>query len=179
MIDLGLENCNKWHNKFIFKTAISILLISNHNSFRVLFDKISFGIFFWIFTLIFLVLEMASLSGNQHCANCIDTLSSPIRHARQRHEVDRLLLPNCRSWTAVGKLHQFISDYLKGCDDRRTIAKFSKSIVWDKVPEKTTLVLEMPKLFPYNTPPFSAKSRQFGIDNLGPCLLDGSFPELP
>jgi len=35
------ENYNKQHNKFIFQTAISILLISNHNSFRVLFDKIA------------------------------------------------------------------------------------------------------------------------------------------
>jgi len=35
------ENYNKWHSKFIFLTAISILPISNHNSFRVLFDKIA------------------------------------------------------------------------------------------------------------------------------------------
>jgi len=34
------ENYNKSHSKFIFLTAISILLISNRKSFRVLPDKI-------------------------------------------------------------------------------------------------------------------------------------------
>ena len=33
------ENYNKWHHIF-FLTTISILVISNHNSFRVLFDEI-------------------------------------------------------------------------------------------------------------------------------------------
>ena len=32
------ENYNKWQNNF-FQTVISILVILNHNSFRVLFDK--------------------------------------------------------------------------------------------------------------------------------------------
>jgi len=32
---------NKGHNEFIFKTAVSILVTSNHNSFQVLFDKIA------------------------------------------------------------------------------------------------------------------------------------------
>jgi len=41
------ENYNKWHNKFIFLNAISILVISNHNSFRVPFDKIAFVYFIW------------------------------------------------------------------------------------------------------------------------------------
>ena len=36
------ENYNKRHNKFIFNTAVSILLISNHISFLVLlFDKVA------------------------------------------------------------------------------------------------------------------------------------------
>jgi len=35
------ENYYKWHNKFILLTAFSILVISNHNSFRLPFDKIS------------------------------------------------------------------------------------------------------------------------------------------
>jgi len=35
------ENYNKQHSKFLFKTAISILVISNDNSFHVLFDKIT------------------------------------------------------------------------------------------------------------------------------------------
>jgi len=47
-------------NKLIFLTVISILLISNPNSFRVLFDTFA--------------LETAS-SGSQHCASCIGTLS--------------------------------------------------------------------------------------------------------
>ena len=41
------ENYTKWHDKFIFRTAISILLILNHNSFRVLFDKIASAYFIW------------------------------------------------------------------------------------------------------------------------------------
>jgi len=38
-------NYNKQHNKFIFQTAVSILVIYNHDSFRVLFDKIAFACF--------------------------------------------------------------------------------------------------------------------------------------
>jgi len=41
------NNFIKRHNKFIFKTPISILVISNHNSFRVPFDKIAFVHFLW------------------------------------------------------------------------------------------------------------------------------------
>ena len=43
------ENYNKWHNKFVFflKTAINILVISNHTSFRVLLDKIASMYFIW------------------------------------------------------------------------------------------------------------------------------------
>jgi len=40
------ENYNKWRNKLIFLTAISILPISNQSSFRVLFDKIPSVIFY-------------------------------------------------------------------------------------------------------------------------------------
>jgi len=60
--------------------AIGILVvISNHNSFRVLLDKIASVYFVGKIgpTFIFLALEMAS-AGNQHCANCIGTLSFPI-----------------------------------------------------------------------------------------------------
>ena len=35
------ENYNKYRNRFLFLTAISILVNSNHNSFRVLFDRIA------------------------------------------------------------------------------------------------------------------------------------------
>jgi len=35
------ENYNKRQSKYILKTAISILVISNHNSFRVLYDEIA------------------------------------------------------------------------------------------------------------------------------------------
>jgi len=72
------KNYNKWHKKFIFYTAISILLISNHNGLTVLFDKIASVYFIWFFFQI-LALEMAS-SGNQHFANCIGTLSFPINN---------------------------------------------------------------------------------------------------
>ena len=41
------KNYNKWHSKFIFLTAISVLVISNHNSLRVLFDKIASVCFIW------------------------------------------------------------------------------------------------------------------------------------
>jgi len=61
------ENYNK-HNKFIFFKPISILLISNQNSFRVLFDKTASVYLIW--KIYILPLEMAS-SGNQHCANYI------------------------------------------------------------------------------------------------------------
>jgi len=63
---------------FFFETAISILLISNHNSFRVLFDKIaSVGYILFEKYINILASEMAS-SGNRHCANCIGALSLPI-----------------------------------------------------------------------------------------------------
>jgi len=52
----------------IFQTAISVLAISNRNSFRVPFYKIS-SVYY-----ISEILEMAS-PDNQHCANCIGTLS--------------------------------------------------------------------------------------------------------
>jgi len=47
------------------KTEISILVISNHNSFRVLFGKNCFRIFS-LKSVYILALEMAS-PGNQHC----------------------------------------------------------------------------------------------------------------
>ena len=50
------------------------MVISNHNSFRVLFDKIA-SVFEKNIQI--LALEMAS-PGNQHCANCIGTLSFPM-----------------------------------------------------------------------------------------------------
>jgi len=57
-----------------FQTAISILLISNHNNFRVLFDKIAS---------MYLTLEIAR-TGNQSCANCMAHFRSlflkPILH---------------------------------------------------------------------------------------------------
>jgi len=63
-----------------FKTAISILLISSHNSFGVLFGKIASVCFICIYIL---ALEMAS-PGNQHCANCIGALSFFAKSARSR-----------------------------------------------------------------------------------------------
>jgi len=53
------------------------MAISNHNSFRVLFDKNCFRIILFEKYIFILAAEMASL-GNQHCANCIGTLSFDI-----------------------------------------------------------------------------------------------------
>jgi len=64
---------NKWYNKFILLTAIRILVISDHNSCWVLFDKIA-SVFLKIYFI--LALEMAS-PGNLDCANCIGALSFP------------------------------------------------------------------------------------------------------
>jgi len=61
----------------LFKTAISISVISNHSSFRVLFDKIASVYFIRKKYIHIIALEMAS-PGNQHCANCIDTYLFPI-----------------------------------------------------------------------------------------------------
>jgi len=78
---------------YLFKTAIGIYVISNHNSFRVLVDKNCFrNMYTYIHTNLYsaknrenesekiyiyiLALEMAS-RGKQHCANCIGTLSFP------------------------------------------------------------------------------------------------------
>ena len=44
---------NNTINLVFFKIAISILLISNHNSFRVLFDKIASVYFIWKYIFIF------------------------------------------------------------------------------------------------------------------------------
>ena len=52
------------------------MAISNHNSFRVLFDKNCFRIILFEKYIFILAAEMASL-GNQHCAN-ISTVSFPI-----------------------------------------------------------------------------------------------------
>jgi len=67
---------------FFSYTAISVLVISNHNGFRVLFDKIaSVGAYILFEKYInILSLEMA-IPMNRHCAICIGALSFPIRVA--------------------------------------------------------------------------------------------------
>ena len=69
---------NTMYAYLFFKTTISILVISDHNGFRVLFILIKLlpNILFQKYIYI-LALEMAS-PVNQHCANCIGTLSFPI-----------------------------------------------------------------------------------------------------
>ena len=60
------------------KTAISILVISNYNSFQVQFDKIA-SIYFMQKIYIYLHFRTGNgQPGNQHCANCISALSFPI-----------------------------------------------------------------------------------------------------
>ena len=61
------ENYNKWHNNFFSSAAISIIVISNHNSFPGLFDKIASAYFIWKKCINILALEMAC-PGNRHCA---------------------------------------------------------------------------------------------------------------
>ena len=58
------------------QSAISISVISNHSSFRLLLDKISSAYFIGKIYISILASEMAS-AGNQHCANGIGTLSCP------------------------------------------------------------------------------------------------------
>ena len=53
------------------------MLLSNHTSFRVLFDKSAPYALFEKYIYI-LAVKMAS-PGNQHCADCIGTLSFPVR----------------------------------------------------------------------------------------------------
>jgi len=53
------------------------LLISNHNSFRVLFDDTAFAYFICKKYIYMLAVKTAS-PGNRHCANYIGTLSFPI-----------------------------------------------------------------------------------------------------
>ena len=55
---------------------MSILLISNYNTFRVLFNETASIYFIWKIYVYFSI-ENAS-QGNQHCANCIGTLLFPI-----------------------------------------------------------------------------------------------------
>jgi len=59
---------------FFHQTAIGIWVISNHNSFRVLFDKTASVDFFLKKNINISALEMAS-PGNRHCVNSIGTLS--------------------------------------------------------------------------------------------------------
>jgi len=65
---------------FLVFKQISIVVISNQNSFRVLFDKTA-SVYFtrtiYLGGAYILELEMASPGNWQHCANCIGTLSFP------------------------------------------------------------------------------------------------------
>jgi len=69
------------------KTAISIAVISNHNSFRVLSDKIA-SVYLFEKYIYILAMEIAS-PANLHCANCIGTLSFPTIRPRRMHRVQR------------------------------------------------------------------------------------------
>jgi len=68
---------DKWHNKFISQTAISIFFqLQTTTVFEFCLIKLLLHILFEKY-IYFLALEMAN-PGNQHCANCIGTLSSAI-----------------------------------------------------------------------------------------------------
>ena len=60
---------------FLSKTAINMLLTSNHNSFRVLLDKMLPYILFEKY--INISASKKASSGNRHCVNCIGTLFDP------------------------------------------------------------------------------------------------------
>jgi len=60
------------------ETAISILVISNHNCFRVLFGAKLLPHIAFENCIYILALEMAR-PWNQHCVGCIGTLSFPIQ----------------------------------------------------------------------------------------------------
>jgi len=62
---------------YFFETAISILVISKHSSFRMLLEKKIASVYIIERYIYILASEMAS-PGNQHCANCIGTLSFPM-----------------------------------------------------------------------------------------------------
>jgi len=62
---------------FFSSTAISISVISNHNSFRVLFDKKTIPYILFEKCIYILAVETAS-AVNRHCASCIGTLSFPV-----------------------------------------------------------------------------------------------------
>ena len=90
------------------------MLISNHNSFRVLFDKIVSVYFIWkkyIYTLAF---DIAS-PGNQHCANCIGTLSFAIVGSVTAHGTHRRSAQECYS-PATGR-----------CDRWKVLAESSRT----------------------------------------------------
>ena len=66
---------------FFLKMQTSLLvIISNHNSFRVLFDEIASAFFLEKYIYIS-ALEMAS-PANQHCANCVGTHSFSVVSGR-------------------------------------------------------------------------------------------------
>ena len=67
--------CNREQKCAENYNAIGILVTSNHNSFRVLFDIIALVHFMW--KICYLQWELTS-PGNQHCASCIDALSYPV-----------------------------------------------------------------------------------------------------
>ena len=61
--------------KINFLIAVSILLISNHNSLRVLFDKIASVAYILFEKYIYISVLKMACPENQHCASCIGTLS--------------------------------------------------------------------------------------------------------
>ena len=87
---MGNDNVRKIiiNDTIIFlKTAISISVFSNHNSFRVPFDKIA-SVGNILFEKIYLYFSIGNGQpmGNQHCANCIGTLSFTIGNSGRHLE---------------------------------------------------------------------------------------------
>jgi len=106
-----------------------MLVISNHNSFRVLSIKLLPYILFEKYSYI-LALEMAS-PGNQHCANCIGTLSIPTAgHAMRQpltasksggtHGANQLFEISC-AYNVQSNLNDLLIDWLIEGVDRRQL----------------------------------------------------------
>jgi len=69
---------------------------------------------------------------------------------------------------AVNTRPPAVAVYIAFADGRRAVAKFPKSGVWDKVPEGSSLILEIPE-FPQNTALHGSMKTCTRKNQLDPC----------
>ena len=92
------------------------MVISNHNSFRLLFDKIASIYFIWKIYYIF-ALEMAS-PGNLHWANCIGALSFPIGTVKKQLSEDHAVQTTKNKHNAIFRYCVTVTKHVcVHCDD--------------------------------------------------------------